>query len=84
MRFLRSDHPLKPINLKLHDTLKKNRSVKSLSASEANSVGKNQEHLTGKKLEGKGDKLNILSRSRQKPDNVRRDIYDEYKKQMEE
>jgi hypothetical protein len=76
MRFLRSDHPLKPINLKLHDTLKKNRSVRSLSASKVHSTSKHHDQYTGKKAERKGDELNLLSRSRQKPDSVRRDIYD--------
>lgn len=51
MRFLRSDHPLKPINLKLHDTLKKNRSVRSLSASKPHSQGKRELRTSGKKGE---------------------------------
>jgi hypothetical protein len=77
MRFLRSDHPLKPINLKLHDTLKKNRSVKSLSASKGHSQGKLDRNTSGKKPQERfGDELNLLSRSRQKPENARRDIYD--------
>lgn len=85
MRFLRSDHPLKPINLKLHDTLKKNRSVRSLSASKAHSQSKHERPTsTTKKQERLGEELNLLARSRQKPENARRDIYDEYKRKVEE
>lgn len=69
MRFLRSDDPLKPINLKLHDTLKKSKSVRHLSASKVQSTEK-------KVQKERAEELNLLSRSRQKPDQARRDIYD--------